>query len=248
MLFCESGGKFWEKASVLGCVTSCHLSCTMLRMYASTRTLLAGARPHARIPLGLTQNNRLHLSIDICRSCVIAPLGWAGKTVEKAEKQTELGFYAAQNIEQHPPPSQPLLYSFPPCPPSPEEEFPPSVPLPSPTHLRNVINMPHGSLPSQQNPLRPQRRLPTAPPAPQSMRTAIQPMGRFEPGSKPAPFLDDSVFDKTGRIGGIDEEGEAIGVWRPSGHFPHAKQYGGTRVLTVVVRPPMSNSSYSSEA
>ncbi|KAK7039435.1 Pyr-redox-2 domain-containing protein [Favolaschia claudopus] len=40
----------------------------------------------------------------------------------------------------------------------------------------------------------------------------------FEPDSKPAPFLDDAVFDKTGKIGGIDEEGEAIGVWRPSGH------------------------------
>jgi hypothetical protein len=40
---------------------------------------------------------------------------------------------------------------------------------------------------------------------------------RFEPDSKPAEFLDDSVFEKTGKIGGIDEEGEVIGLWRPSG-------------------------------
>ncbi|KAJ7310851.1 tryptophan dimethylallyltransferase-domain-containing protein [Mycena albidolilacea] len=40
----------------------------------------------------------------------------------------------------------------------------------------------------------------------------------FEPDSKPAEFLDDSVLEKTGKIGGIDEEGEVIGLWRPSGH------------------------------
>ncbi|KAJ6471943.1 tryptophan dimethylallyltransferase-domain-containing protein [Mycena sanguinolenta] len=40
----------------------------------------------------------------------------------------------------------------------------------------------------------------------------------FESDSKPAVFLDDAVYSKTGKIGGIDAEGEAIGLWRPSGH------------------------------
>ncbi|KAF7371204.1 Pyr-redox-2 domain-containing protein [Mycena sanguinolenta] len=40
----------------------------------------------------------------------------------------------------------------------------------------------------------------------------------FESDSKPAVFLDDAIYSKTGKIGGIDTEGEAIGLWRPSGH------------------------------
>ncbi|KAJ7033908.1 hypothetical protein C8F04DRAFT_957087 [Mycena alexandri] len=36
--------------------------------------------------------------------------------------------------------------------------------------------------------------------------------------SFPASFLDESVYSVTGEIGGIDDEGEAIGLWRPSGH------------------------------
>ncbi|KAJ7730977.1 tryptophan dimethylallyltransferase-domain-containing protein [Mycena maculata] len=40
----------------------------------------------------------------------------------------------------------------------------------------------------------------------------------FETDSKPATFLSDSIYDKTGKIGGMDDEGEAIGLWRPSGH------------------------------
>jgi hypothetical protein len=40
---------------------------------------------------------------------------------------------------------------------------------------------------------------------------------RFEPDSKPAAFLDETVYNKTGKIGGMDSEGETIGLWRPSG-------------------------------
>ncbi|KAJ7779889.1 tryptophan dimethylallyltransferase-domain-containing protein [Mycena metata] len=40
----------------------------------------------------------------------------------------------------------------------------------------------------------------------------------FESDAKPASFLDESVYTVTGKIGGIDEEGEAIGLWRPSGY------------------------------
>lgn len=43
------------------------------------------------------------------------------------------------------------------------------------------------------------------------------PPGSFEIGVKPAAFLSDSVYDKTGKIGGIDDESEAIGLWCPSG-------------------------------
>ncbi|KAF7329012.1 Pyr-redox-2 domain-containing protein [Mycena venus] len=40
----------------------------------------------------------------------------------------------------------------------------------------------------------------------------------FEADSKPAAFLDESVYNETGKIGGIDDEGETIGLWCPSGH------------------------------
>ncbi|KAK7050259.1 Pyr-redox-2 domain-containing protein [Favolaschia claudopus] len=40
----------------------------------------------------------------------------------------------------------------------------------------------------------------------------------FEPDSKPGPFLAESVHKMTSKIGSIDEEGEATGLWRPSGH------------------------------
>ncbi|KAJ6584489.1 hypothetical protein B0H19DRAFT_1105243 [Mycena capillaripes] len=40
----------------------------------------------------------------------------------------------------------------------------------------------------------------------------------FQSDSKPAAFLNNSVYEKTGNIRGINEEGEAVGLWCPSGH------------------------------
>ncbi|KAK6984355.1 hypothetical protein R3P38DRAFT_3231816 [Favolaschia claudopus] len=117
----------------------------MLRMYASTRllyTLLAGARPHARLNAKTTGSTSLSTYVD---PAVIRATRLGGQNSRKGGKgasaqQLEYTMSPTNNIpldfsldpanlptlEQHPPPSQPLLYSFPPCPPSPEEEFPPS--------------------------------------------------------------------------------------------------------------------------
>ncbi|KAJ7185512.1 tryptophan dimethylallyltransferase-domain-containing protein [Mycena filopes] len=40
----------------------------------------------------------------------------------------------------------------------------------------------------------------------------------FVPDSKPAAFLDDAIYAKTGSIGGLNKEGEVSGLWCPSGH------------------------------